>query len=497
MADGAFRANRISAYLLYVVMAGAPLPLGSRDPATVALWCGVLGAGLILSSPARLRGGHLALLAGLGVVFLGFGFVLHEQLAIEPWIAAPHPIWAKASELLGQAVPPSVSIIRGEPFYALGPSLAAVLALTLGLVVGADGAKADRALLVVAWSGVAYAVLGFASLVAGPLDFLFSRDLHLRTSGFTGPFINRNTAATYFGSCAAVWLVLLMTSVRMRLPSGSIAWRAAARTLAAEAAQNRDIMVRFCMLFVCLAAMFMTNSRAGVLFSLFVMMLTAVLFFRRDLPTGKSMIVVLAAAATVVLVLLQFMGGQVEGRIDTAGLSDAGRLSAYRSTLQMIADHPWFGTGLGTFAAVFPSYRSGEISIYGVWDKAHSTPLELAVEVGVPLAALVAVAWLVALSVLAYGTRRSRRETVAPSAALAVALIALLHSSVDFSLQVTGYALVVFALLGVGLAQSFQGGEANVRKRRRRRVVRDVSSPDEAAVLQPDQRRVGIDPATS
>ena len=44
----------------------------------------------------------------------------------------PHPIWAKTAELLGHPVQPSVSIVRGEPFYAIGPSLAAMLALVLG-----------------------------------------------------------------------------------------------------------------------------------------------------------------------------------------------------------------------------------------------------------------------------------------------------------------------------------------------------------------------------
>ena len=52
----------------------------------------------------------------------------------------------------------------------------------------------------------------------------------------------------------------------------------------------------------------------------------------------------------------------------------------------MIADHPWFGTGLGTFVWSFPAYRSANISLWGVWDLAHSTPLELAADLGLPLA---------------------------------------------------------------------------------------------------------------
>jgi hypothetical protein len=47
-----------------------------------------------------------------------------------------------------------------------------------------------------------------------------------------------------------------------------------------------------------------------------------------------------------------------------------------------------------------------------------------------------------------------RRDIAAPLSALAVSLIALLHSSIDFSIQIAGFSIVVFALLGVGLSQA-------------------------------------------
>jgi hypothetical protein len=51
----------------------------------------------------------------------------------------------------------------------------------------------------------------------------------------------------------------------------------------------------------------------------------------------------------------------------------------------------------------------------------------------------------------------------------AVSLIALLHSSFDFSLQIAGYSIVVFAILGVGLSQAavVLGKSAEPSKRRR------------------------------
>ena len=89
----------------------------------------------------------------------------------------------------------------------------------------------------------------------------------------------------------------------------------------------------------------------------------------------------------------------------------------------MIADHPWFGTGQGTFAYAFPAYRSPNVSMWGVWDIAHNTLLEIAADMGVPIAALVVVAWIVIFAVLIRGAvsaatavvSRSRRLRSRPS----------------------------------------------------------------------------------
>ena len=126
----------------------------------------------------------------------------------------------------------------------------------------------------------------------------------------------------------------------------------------------------------------------------------------------------------------------------------------------MIADHPWFGTGLGTFVWSFPAYRS-DVSMWGVWEFAHSTSLELAADLGLPLTGLIGLAWLVVLVVLIRGVRTRRNDRIVPAGALAVVILSLAHSSIDFSLQNPGYAIVVFALVGAGLAQSFSSNNVN------------------------------------
>jgi O-antigen ligase len=391
------------------------------------------------------------LLGGIAFLIVCFCFVLHEQLSDHPWIASFSPIWAKASGVLGSPFAPSVSIVRGEPFFALGHPLSNILALVLGIAVGVDSDRARRGVRVMAWAGAGYAIYGMFALAFDPLEILW----RVKTGyigSLTATFINRNTAACYFGSCSVVWLILLMGAIRRGLPPGPINWKKLPQRLLLKT--PKDVLVRFVMLFVCLSAMLMTGSRGGTLVSLAVMILTFMIYFSRDLSRGFGFLMALLACVAVMLLLLRILGGDVTGRIDLLGLSDAGRLSAYRSTLKIIADNPWFGTGLGTFAQAFPAYRSSDMSMQGRWDIGHSTPLELASEMGVPLTLIVAAAWIVALTVMFLGIRAQRSHVTAPLSAFAVCLIALAHSSIDFSLQIAGYSIVVFGLLGLGLSQA-------------------------------------------
>lgn len=440
----------IAAGVLYAALALPPFLFGSREATTVAAWCALLGFGIIVAPLRRVERGHWIVIGGFAFVALCFGLVLHEQLSDHPWIAAYNPIWGRASDALGMPLTPTVSIVRGEPFFALGHPLANGLALLLGIIVGVDSDRARRGVRVMAWAGACYAAYGILALIFDPMEILW-REKTAYFGNLTATFINRNTAACYFGSCSVVWLIFLMSAVRRNLPPGPIEWkRAPARLLRRS---DKDVLIRFVTLFLCLAAMFLTNSRAGVLVSLGIMIIGFLVFFGRDLSL-RGFAVALVGCAAMGLLLFEVLGGKVGARIDVLGLSDVGRLSVYRSTLRIIAENPWFGTGLGTFPSAFPPYRSAEMSMWGVWDKGHSTPLEFASEMGLPLTAVVALAWAASLALLLRASRGRRTTIVVPLSAMTVALVGLLHSSVDFSLQVPGYSIVVFALLGLGLSQA-------------------------------------------
>jgi O-antigen ligase len=446
---------RIASWLLYAAAALAPLPFGSNVPSVIAFWCVVLGACLVFAPVRSLSAGQLALAGLAGIVVAAYALVLHEQLAEHPWlsIATPHPIWQEAEAALHMPVAPIVSIARNQPWLELGRPLLCMLAIACGFLIGVDQGRARRLITLVAWSGAAYAAYGIFVYLLDPTHILW-REKEAYLESVTGTFINRNTAAAYFGSCAVVWSLLLWERVRLEMPRGQLDWRPMGARLFSS--PQKQVVVAFAMLLLCLTAMFMTGSRGAVVLSLFALIVAFTAFFRRDLPRAASLVTAFAGSSAIALFLLQIMGAGVNARFDTQGLADEGRLETYRATLRMIADHPWFGTGQGTFAYAFPGYRSSNVSVWGVWDMAHNTLLEIATDMGAPIAGLVVVAWIVIFAVLVRGALIRRRGLLAPVAALAVATLAVLHSLIDFTLQIPGYAIVALSLIGAGLAQSFR-----------------------------------------
>jgi O-antigen ligase len=143
------------------------------------------------------------------------------------------------------------------------------------------------------------------------------------------------------------------------------------------------------------------------------------------------------------------------GRIGSQGLVDDGRWSVYGFCVEAIRQRPLLGAGAGTFEDLFPSLRADSFSSGGVWDYAHSTILEIAVEMGIPVAAMVVMAALASLFILARAAVKSEGRSRRSLATITgIAVLSYLHSMIDFSLQIPGYLVFFAVLLGCGLAQA-------------------------------------------
>lgn len=361
-----------------------------------------------------------------------------------------HPIWQMARDALKMNIPGSISVNRDATVLALLRLVTAAAAFWLALQLCRSGRRARQLVAAIAVIGAAYAVYGVVAFFVFPKTILWFDKMHY-TDSLTSTFINRNSYATYAGIGLIAALAMSVSafsdggaqgdrkrqlaSLMGGLTGRGGAWLAVAAVVA--------------------LALVLTGSRGGIsvgLAGVLMGALVAVLQRRgeRFTAAGAGLVAVLLVGA----VLFSF-GDLLASRLSAQGFQSDDRLAVYGLTLQSIGDRPLLGFGYGTFEHVFPMYRDGSVSVFGRWDKAHNTYLELFQGLGAPAATVLIAAIGSLIWLCVSGAIMRRRFATAPLAASAATVVVLLHAFVDFSLQMQSVAITWMALLGGGVAQSW------------------------------------------
>ncbi|MET4481515.1 O-antigen ligase family protein [Bradyrhizobium sp. F1.13.3] len=441
---------------LCAVVALAPLPFASMDMRIVAVWILLLSAVLLLASLRPVSSRDLSFIIGFATISLAWTFVVGAQLGTaslpSAWLTAS--IWQQASAILGQDLTGSVSVARNQPFFAMGSQIACWMSMLCGYLVGRDRRAARWLLMAFLASALAYAVYGLFAFIFWPNYLLWHQKFNY-LNAVTATFINPNVAASYFGAASVGWFLVFASS--MNNSSAPLSWREQIRFRLRVASSQTVLHLLAC--FVVLAATMMTGSRAGSVVSLLCMAGALGTHFRNQLKQRHLLWVFPIAVVILIIGAISIFAPSVNRRFGTQGFFDAGRWQAYVSMAEIIKEYPWFGSGLGTFRWIFPAYRSGELPSYGTWEQGHNTTLEIASEMGIPFTAIVAAGWLVALLILGRGITRRNRDAILPTTAFWIGLLALVHSQVDFPLQIPGFSLAICPILGMGMAQSFSSNE--------------------------------------
>ncbi|MFB3904051.1 MAG: O-antigen ligase family protein [Acidobacteriota bacterium] len=129
--------------------------------------------------------------------------------------------------------------------------------------------------------------------------------------------------------------------------------------------------------------------------------------------------------------------------------SGGGRAAVYEATVRMIADHPLAGVGPGMYLWRFRPYQTEELHYW--YDYAHNDYLQTAAEWGIPLALLF---WAFVLWRMFASARLFLQSRDSWSAGLALGCAGaifgiLLHSAVDFNLQIPGNWAVFCVILAL------------------------------------------------
>ena len=191
------------------------------------------------------------------------------------------------------------------------------------------------------------------------------------------------------------------------------------------------------------STIFICGSRGGMIsFGFEVAAFGALaLYQRRNARVAMSLL----AVCILVLGLLMFVGkGQVLGRL--GDLAPGIRWNMTKDCLRMFSHRPVLGWGLGTFPTVYPAFRSFYTNLFV--NEAHNDYAQLLVETGV--LGFVLMLWFLVF-LYRYGMPTSRRWEFRWDGAVSVAALLgctgiLLHSFVDFNLQIPANAAVFYTL---------------------------------------------------
>lgn len=295
------------------------------------------------------------------------------------------------------------------------------------------------------------ALLGLLQLVQGPKSILYFGSVF--GSGVIGSFNNRNHLADFLAMLLPVWFYFLTA----RQTHGSGSHRAHGQGI--DARKPLWGFWGFAMLVMILS----TQSRGGLLSSIIVLLLCIVLFLV-DLGSklsSKQKIGIFAlflvfCSISLLVVELDSLGQRLQG---TQLQTDADVRNAYAlATLEAARTFwPW-GSGLGSFEAVFPRFQPMQTP--GYVNHAHNDYAQWLMEAG--LASLVVMALLLVLvglqvqSLRRAAMARLKGKRLSTDIALRCyaglgALALMLHSWVEFNMRIPALAITAAFLLGVFL----------------------------------------------
>ena len=149
-----------------------------------------------------------------------------------------------------------------------------------------------------------------------------------------------------------------------------------------------------------IAALFASQSRAGLAGALAVALATAPRWWRMARRNPRIAGGILVGA--VVLIAVTPLGARTGALLDGENAGARGRIAEWAVALDTVTAHP-LGVGFEGYRVVFPQHVGEDYTItYGravVTDRAHNVVLDLAVTTGVPgaLLAITAMAWVIAL----------------------------------------------------------------------------------------------------
>ena len=462
-------------FLLALLNQGAT-DIESRIVVTAAIYLLLVPAILLFGPPS----------AGAGKVLLAACFLLSAlivqmllQTSSVPAMARPNPAWSTAAMFTQIAPAATISLTPVDDWLGLMSAALPFGAFMTGLVIFNTDERAAKTLR---WFAIAGGWLALFSIVQFALfpDALGFIQKRFYLGSLTGLFVNRNTAATFFGLILLTLAMLLHKS--LLAPDWAMVKALVANRLTVPADQKK--LIRKSVFIGVLAgfsfiALMLTGSRAGIASSLAALIFLILLTVFNSAPkTGRNGASSrrkqrgsrrrAALVIAVAIALFALFANRVAIRMETR-LEDDMRFCYMPGIARAITDNWPLGSGLSSFAEIYAPYHAARCGVDAVVTHAHNVYAEGLLTLGAAFPFYVAFFVLVQLTIFIRGARKRRNYRYASHLGLAALLLVLLHSILDFSLQIPGFAMAyaVFLAPVVTLCLNPPGVERDARKRQR------------------------------
>jgi O-antigen ligase len=390
----------------------------------------VLGLGVLLLS-ASLRSPLTSSRLPIATTSLLIALVGVQILPLPAFLA---PFLARSSDTSAGHTPFTLSF---APYQTVSHLLLLITYLTafyLVLLVCADQNARKRLVYSLIALGAFEAFYGLVQYLTG-WQQIFAYVKKYYVNDATGTYINRNHFAGFL-EMVLPFAVAFVLRLAGQLRSTARRSELKGRSLFAA----RELLPLIFWLFLAiaiLAAIIFSRSRMGVLSAL-ASLITILALAGSSSPSKQTRAVVAVLFLLGVAGLVVWVGSDpVIARFETLGqeYSHTGqnRISIWRDTLRLIHQHPWFGTGLGTFSVAYTSVQTSFLGL--LVDHAHCDYLEVVSELGLPGGILVfgSILWILARAVRCYRRAEVRRNTVVCLGCIGSISAIVVHSLADFN----------------------------------------------------------------
>jgi O-antigen ligase len=389
--------------------------------------------------------------ASSAALLLAWGFRQWRNREIH---LTPHPLYAPMLSFLAFVL---VQYLGGFTAYRHATYSLLLLFLSYGMLVFlvTQTLRRSSQLDVLAWivCGYGAAVSGFALLQGISSNGKLYWTWTLEHGGqLYGPYVNHNHYAGLMEMLTPFPLVLAISRFPRR--------------------NHRLIVAGVAALMA--STIFLSNSRGGMI--AFAVQAIVLLMLVRPHHAVRRRPMILAVFLLGVIGLLFWLGGSeltrrmVSIESETRQeLSGGVRLTIDRDCLHMWLQRPFLGWGLGTFSVVYPQFRTSYSNFFV--NDAHNDYLQFLVETGVAGAAI-GLWFLVVTFRRAWVKLDNWTETangVLTVAALLGCVGILVHSVLDFNLQIPANAALFYVLCAIAASDPFH--ESQRRRVRRNHLL--------------------------